>query len=197
MPATYFLLNSGDLSNPFSHPLPGDKHHGEHDEEHEEGEEEGEGAGEEDAPQGEEEQGEEKPAASEKSEGDESKGDESTGDESKGDESKEESSKDQDGGEKDKSRRAPGSAKGTGKTVSEKPADGTLSGKRAVKGGADVDWDTEFEYESDSGSRVIHRPDAKGGAKRRIESPYGIKQGSGDNEDDVRSAGGALTRFTD
>lgn len=45
------------------------------------------------------------------------------------------------------------------------------------------------EAEEDSASKTTKKPDAKGGVKRRVESPNALKQGTSENEtDDVRDS---------
>lgn len=68
-----------------------------------------------------------------------------------------------------------------GKQVQEQPKDNSLSKKTAS--GEPGKFDEEVELENDSKSKTIHKPDAKGGAKRRIESGNAIKLGEADEDD--------------
>lgn len=168
-------MNSGEVKNPFSYPLPGSHHHGsehgdedheeEHDEEHEEAGEDAEKTESEEQPEGEEHEQKED-AGEEKHE------DSETEDKSEG------ATKDDSNTEDNNNK--PGAKEGKG--MSEVPDDNTLSKK--TKDGETASFDETHELESDSDSRVLHMPDAKGGAKRRIESPYGNKQGEEDKTHD-------------
>ncbi len=78
--------------------------------------------------------------------------------------------------------------KAEGKQVQEQPKDNSLSKKTAS--GKPGKFDEEVELENDSNSKTIHKPDAKGGAKRRIESGNAIKLGEADDDDDDDDDGG-------
>lgn len=178
IPGTYLILQSGKVGNPLNYPLPGSHHHGEEheDEEHEEDSEE---AGEE----AEKTESEEQPEAQE----DEKKDDE--GEQQDEDKAEQDKAENDEGASKDESKTAdtnnkPGAKEGKG--MSEVPDDNTLS--RKTKDGETAKFDEKQELESDSDSKVIHYPDAKGGAKRRIESPYGNKLGTEDKTDDSKAA---------
>lgn len=167
------------MSNPFNYPMPGSHHHGEeHGEEHEEEEEDGE-----EKPEGEEAQADEENAKDEAKDEEEKSSDE--GKES-GDEEKQSGD---DGDQRMDTNSKPGAKEG--KSLSEVPDDNQISSKK--KDGGDAKFDETQELESDSDSKVIHMPDAKGGAKRRIESSYGNKLGQDtDGQDATDSVSPAL-----
>lgn len=193
VPSTYLILANGP--DPAEKGYPGDRWHGEgheEEEEHEEeeGGEEGEGEGEGDD-QGadmaereeKQEEGEEKEdGAEEKQEGDgeqqqgggeeKSKGGEgqsegsdahSEGGEEQSQEGGEDNSEDQgdnDGG-------APSMKRSDGKDTPGEPTEDKISKK--TKSGEDAKFTDTVELDNgDSDSKKIHKPDAKGGAKRRM-----------------------------
>lgn len=82
----------------------------------------------------------------------------------------------------------PAKSDNEGKTVTEQPSDNKISEK--TKDGDDS-FDKEHEIETDSENKTIHKPDAKGGAKRRVESANAIelnKESQGEDEDDKVSS---------
>ncbi|KAB8360755.1 hypothetical protein FH972_024489 [Carpinus fangiana] len=169
---TYFILANGKLDNPLSYPRPGSHHHGEEhgDDEHEDAEE----------PE-EKDEGEDKAEAKEDG-GDEEKSDEK---EDAGDDKKEDK---EDAGDDEKTEAS--EKKGKADTGKKDAALSTTATDEQVANGG---GDQEYEIEDGSASRKIHKPDAKGGAKRRIESPNSIKQGAAESDaGDVRLANSAV-----
>lgn len=65
----------------------------------------------------------------------------------------------------------------------EQPSDNTIS-KKTADGKEGAAFDEEHELEKDEhGNKVIHKPDAKGGAKRRVESKNAITLGDSPPEE--------------
>lgn len=202
VPGTYWILSTGNVKAEHSHP--GEAHHGsEHadDEEHTE-EEPSEEQPEEDSASKEESSSEDEP----KDESDKDKSsdpDENGGSErSKGAENRYSSSQPPTGQTKDEGLAKKGMAgsqpegqkaksDNEGKNVPEEPNDDDQISEKSVSGSGKFGEKQELENEkegAESLDRRLHVPDAKGGAKRRVESRNGkdlapVENVEGDTED--------------
>lgn len=172
VPSTYFILNSGGHKGDDHHLHQGAAHHGEGKGEHVEEEEEAEETSDE-APAAEDEE------KSEDKEDDkvETKEESSSDDKDEKSDDAEEKSESTESGKAEKSgdnkiEGKPASSDNEGKNAPEEPSDNKIS--EPTKDGDDS-FDKEHEIETDSDNKTIHKPDAKGGAKRRVESANAIK----------------------
>lgn len=161
------ILQTG--SKPSDHGGHGEHGHG--DEEHEE-HEDSEGGEEESAPESTEDGGAEKEdGADEKEDGGEDK-------------SEDQEQKSDGGEEKPKSgKQVSTQSSNEGKNVPEQPSDNTIS-KKTADGEENTAYDETHQLGDDAhGNKTIHKPDAKGGAKRRVESKNAISLGEAANKD--------------
>jgi len=167
------ILQTG--SKPSGHGGHGEHGHG--DEEHEgEEHEKSEGGEEEPVPESTEEDG-----ADAKEDGGEQKAEKSDDSEDKSDDQGDESDA---GEDKPKSgKQVSTQSSNEGKNVPEQPSDNTIS-KKTADGEENTAFDETHQLGDDAhGNKTIHKPDAKGGAKRRVESKNAIPLGQAANLD--------------